>query len=136
MSDECERLFSSYKILLEDRRSQLRMDIIKANECLRHLYGPPKKGVFDNQEVGEVEGEPAAPIILPAQVSAALQAAEALPQPPTTSEDTWGSGFDEEFDAIEGFEVESEREATPDGEVVAIEEDEVTKEDEESYEPI
>ena len=36
ISDECERLFSSYKILLEDRRSHLQMDIIKANECLRH----------------------------------------------------------------------------------------------------
>ena len=98
------------------------MDIVKANECLRHSYGPPKKGVFDNQEVGEVEGEPAAPTISPVQASAARKAAETLPQPPTSSEDTWGSGFDEEFDAIEGFEVESEREATPDGEVVAIEE--------------
>ena len=113
------------------------MDIIEANECLRHSYGPPKKkGVFDNQEVGEVEGEPAAPTVSPAQASAARKAAEALPQPPTTSEDTWGFGFDEEFDAIEGFEVEAEREATPDGEVVVIEDDEITEEDEESDEPI
>ncbi|OCK87312.1 uncharacterized protein K441DRAFT_594670, partial [Cenococcum geophilum 1.58] len=34
--DKCERLFSSYKILLEDCRSRLQMDIIKANKCLRH----------------------------------------------------------------------------------------------------
>jgi len=64
------------------------MDIIKANECLWHSYGPPKKGVFDDQEVGEVEKEPAAPTISPAQASAARKAAEALPQPPTTSKDT------------------------------------------------
>lgn len=112
------------------------MDIIEANKCLQHSYGPPREGIFDNQEVGEVEGEPAAPTISPAQASAARKAAEALPQPPTTSEDTWGFGFDEEFDAIEGFEVEAEREVTPDGEVVVIEDDEITEEDEESDEPI
>jgi hypothetical protein len=28
------------------------MDIIEANECLRHWYGPPVKGSFDNTEVG------------------------------------------------------------------------------------
>ena len=59
-----------------------------------------------------------------------------MPQPPTTSEDAWGSGFDEEFDAIEGFKVEAEREAMSDGEVVVIEDDEITEEDEESDEPI
>jgi len=41
------------------------MDIIKANECLRHWYGPPVKGSFDNTEVGVIEGEPAPPLILP-----------------------------------------------------------------------
>ena len=115
------------------------MDIIKANECLWHSYGPPKKGVFDDQEVGEVEKEPAAPTISPAQASAARKAAEALPQPPTTSKDTQGSGFDEEFGAIKGFKVEAEREATSDGEVVVIKDDDITeedKEDEESDEPI
>ncbi|OCK91018.1 uncharacterized protein K441DRAFT_412275, partial [Cenococcum geophilum 1.58] len=35
ISDEYERLFSSCKILLEDRRSQLRIDIIKVNKCLQ-----------------------------------------------------------------------------------------------------
>ena len=58
ISDKCERRFSGYRILLEDRRSRLRMDIVKANECLRHSYGPPQKGTFDNQEVGGIEGEP------------------------------------------------------------------------------
>jgi len=110
------------------------MDIIEANECLRHSYGLHKKGVFDNQEVGEVEGEPTAPTISPAQASATRKAAEP-PQPPTTS-DTWGSGFDEEFDAIKGVEVEAESEATSDGEVVVIENDDITEEDEESNEPI
>lgn len=110
------------------------MDIIEANEYLRHSYGLYKKGAFDNQEVREVGGEHAAPTISPAQASAARKAA-GLPQPPTTS-DTWGSGFDEEFDAIKGVEVEAESEATSDGEVVVIENDDITKEDEESDEPI
>ena len=33
------------------------MDIIKANKCLRHLYGPPRKGLYNNKEVGVLEGE-------------------------------------------------------------------------------
>ena len=73
---------------------------------------------------------------MPAQAFAAHKAAEALPQPPTTSEDTWGFSFDEEFNAIKGFKVEAEREATPDGEVVVIKDDEITGEDEESNKPI
>ena len=119
MSDECERLFSSCKILLEDRRSRLRMDIIEANECLRHSYGPPRKGAFDNQEVGEVEGEPAAPFLSPAQASAARKAAEALPQQPEVVGKAWGEGLEEEFDAIEGFK------DTLGNEVEAIEDDKI-----------
>ena len=34
------------------------MDIIKANKCLCHWYGPLNKGKFNNLEVGAVEGEP------------------------------------------------------------------------------
>jgi len=79
MLDKYKRLFSSCKILLKDCRSRLRIDIIKANECLRHSYGPPRKGAFNNQEVGEVEGEPAAPFLSPAQASTTRKAAEALP---------------------------------------------------------
>ncbi len=33
------------------------MDIIEANECLRHGYGPPPKGTFDNKDIGKAEGE-------------------------------------------------------------------------------
>ena len=58
MSDECECVFSSCKILIDDLRSRLRIDIIKANECLRYSYGPPQKGTFEDTAVGEVEGEP------------------------------------------------------------------------------
>jgi hypothetical protein len=65
ISDKYERLFSGCKILLKDYRSRLRMDIVKANKCLRHSYGRPQKGVFDNQVVGEVEGEPTTPLISP-----------------------------------------------------------------------
>ena len=48
MSDECERVFSSCKLLLEARRNRLRMDIIEANELLRHWFGPPIKKNFDD----------------------------------------------------------------------------------------
>jgi hypothetical protein len=51
------------------------MDIIKANECLRHWYGPPVKGSFDNAEVGVTEGEPAPPLISPKEASKARVAA-------------------------------------------------------------
>ena len=35
MSAECERVFSAVKLLLSDRRAQMKEDIIKASECLR-----------------------------------------------------------------------------------------------------
>jgi hypothetical protein len=57
MSDDCERLFSSAKLLLTDRRSRLQMDIIEASECLRAWYGRPKCRAFDNPEIGLMEGE-------------------------------------------------------------------------------
>jgi hypothetical protein len=57
MSDETERLFSSAKLLIADRRSVLKMDIIEANECLRAWYGKPRKGTFDEKDVGVEEGE-------------------------------------------------------------------------------
>ena len=44
MSDECERVFSSCKILISQRRTRLRMEIV---ECLRHWYGPPNEGAFE-----------------------------------------------------------------------------------------
>ena len=39
MSDECERLFSSAKLTVVDRRGRLKADIIEACECLRAWYG-------------------------------------------------------------------------------------------------
>ncbi|CCE30561.1 uncharacterized protein CPUR_04409 [Claviceps purpurea 20.1] len=39
MSDDCERLFSSAKMLLSDSRSRLKMDIIEGGECLRQWLG-------------------------------------------------------------------------------------------------
>ena len=57
MSDECERLFSSAKILITHRRSCLKMDIIEANECLRAWYGRPKKHSFEDKDIGQEEGE-------------------------------------------------------------------------------
>ena len=49
-SDACERLFSSAKLLLNDQRSRLKMDIIEANECLRSWFGPPGMKAFDPEE--------------------------------------------------------------------------------------
>ena len=58
MSDECERLFSSAKILLNDHRARLKIDIIEASECLRAWYRPPMHRTFDDKSVGILEGEP------------------------------------------------------------------------------
>ena len=55
MSDECERLFSSAKILLSDRRCRLKMDIIEASECLRAWYGPAPPKSFDDKAVDRLE---------------------------------------------------------------------------------
>ena len=47
------------------------MDIIKANKCLRHWYGPPRKGMFDNTDVGVTEGEPTPQMVSPKEASKA-----------------------------------------------------------------
>ena len=39
MSDECERLFSSAKLTVTDRRGRMKADIVEACECLRAWYG-------------------------------------------------------------------------------------------------
>jgi len=41
------------------------MDIIKANKGLWHGYGPPPKDIFDNKDIGKVEGEPRPPKLSP-----------------------------------------------------------------------
>ena len=33
------------------------MDIIEANECLRAWFGRPKKGTFEDKDIGKEEGE-------------------------------------------------------------------------------
>ncbi|OBS15181.1 hypothetical protein FPOA_13923 [Fusarium poae] len=57
MSDECERLFSSAKLLLTDHRSRLRMDVIEASECLRAWYGRPEQKAFEDSAIGLMEGD-------------------------------------------------------------------------------
>ena len=47
MSAECERVFSSAKLLISDTRNQLSVDIIEANKCLKAWYGCPKKETID-----------------------------------------------------------------------------------------
>jgi len=51
------------------------MDIIEADECLRHWYGPPRKGTFDNIDVGVTEGEPIPQMVSPKEASKARVAA-------------------------------------------------------------
>ncbi|OBS15285.1 hypothetical protein FPOA_13876 [Fusarium poae] len=57
MSDECERLFSSAKLLLTDHRLRLRMDVIEASECLRAWYGRSEQKAFEDSAIGLMEGE-------------------------------------------------------------------------------
>ncbi|EXU94633.1 hAT family dimerization domain protein, partial [Metarhizium robertsii] len=53
MSDECERLFSSAKLTVVDRRGRLKADIIEACECLRAWYGKPDvEGDSDSEDIG------------------------------------------------------------------------------------
>jgi hypothetical protein len=42
MSDECDRLFSSAKLTIVDRRGRFKADIIEACECLRAWYESPR----------------------------------------------------------------------------------------------
>ena len=44
MAAECERVFSSAKILISDHRNRLKNDVIEANECIRYWI---RKGYFD-----------------------------------------------------------------------------------------
>jgi hAT family C-terminal dimerisation region len=44
MAAECERVFSSSKILISDRRNRLKDDIIEASECLNYWY---RRGYFE-----------------------------------------------------------------------------------------
>ena len=81
MSDKYERLFSSCKILLEDRRSRLKIDIIKANKYLRHGYRPPLRVYLIIRTFGKAEGEEQDPqeaeLSLKGQAKARLAAAVA-----------------------------------------------------------
>jgi len=53
------------------------MDIIKANEVLRHAYRPPPKSTFDNEEVDNLEGEPCKRVSLKEVAKARLTTAVA-----------------------------------------------------------
>ena len=99
MSDDCERLFSGAKIVLEDHRSYLNMDIIEANEWLRHSYGPPVKGTFDSEDVGAMEGKPQPPYVSPAEASRRRVAAY---------EAATGAGQEAEDEAVEDKELEKQ----------------------------
>lgn len=54
MSDECERLFSSAKLTVVDRRGRMKADIIEACECLRAWYGKPQVEDESDSECDEM----------------------------------------------------------------------------------
>ncbi|KAG6027482.1 hypothetical protein E4U19_001978 [Claviceps sp. Clav32 group G5] len=54
MSDDFERLYSSARIRLTDRRSRLKIDSIEACECLRHWLGVADK---DESYLRDAEAE-------------------------------------------------------------------------------
>ena len=47
MFTKCERVFSSAKHLFTNTRNYLNLNIIKANECLRHWFGKPEEDEAD-----------------------------------------------------------------------------------------
>jgi hAT family C-terminal dimerisation region len=49
-SAECERVFSSAKLLVTASRNRLLPDVIEANECLRNWFGKPKKVMSMSQD--------------------------------------------------------------------------------------
>ena len=53
------------------------MDIIEANEVLQHAYELPPKGIFDNEEVDGLVGEPCGRVSLKGAAKARLAAAVA-----------------------------------------------------------
>lgn len=54
-SSECERIFSSAKLLVTMPRNRLQPNIIEANECLRNWFGKPEK--IDKQIVNQDQDE-------------------------------------------------------------------------------
>jgi len=92
-------------------KDRLKMDIIEVNECLRHFFGGPEKGNFD-EEVGEAEGEPQPQIEERVQIRQAREASwlEAQQAEETKTEEQWVE-LEEEYAAIEGlddYEVDKE----------------------------
>jgi hAT family C-terminal dimerisation region len=54
MSVECEKVFSSAKHLITDSRNRLNLEIIEANECLKHWFGKPEEQESDSEVAEEV----------------------------------------------------------------------------------
>jgi hypothetical protein len=57
MSAECERVFSSVKLLITDRRRRLGDDITDVSEFLRHWYGSCKDDDFSTEPMVEEDSE-------------------------------------------------------------------------------
>lgn len=76
------------------------MSIIKANEVLQYLYGPPPKGRFDNKEVNELVGKPCERVPLKEAVKAPAVAAEAAAQVEDDMTDKEEEKLDKQYAAI------------------------------------
>ena len=78
------------------------MSIIKANEVLRHLYGPPPKGTFDNKEVDKLVGGPCERVPLKEAAKVRLAAAIAAEAAAQVEDDVTNKEEDnEQYAAIE-----------------------------------
>ena len=78
------------------------MDIIKANEVLWHVYRPPLKGIFDNEEVHDLVGEPCRRMSLRGVTKAQLTAAVAAEASAQVGDDVINQEgeLDEQYAAI------------------------------------
>lgn len=93
------------------------MDIIKADKCLRHQYGPLVKGSFNNPEIGVIEGEPAPPRdALKARVAAYKKDIKDAATAATVAEDTLA-------EASEPIELDSDDKNNSDNDAYAAFED-------------
>ena len=76
---------------------------IEANEVLRHAYGPPLKGTFDNEEVDDLVGEPCKRVSLKEVAKARLAAAVAAKASAQVEDDVINKEegeLDEQYTAI------------------------------------
>ena len=105
-SAECERIFSSAKLLLTPSRNRLQPDIIEASECLRAWYGKP--GDREEKLEGQVES-----------VNQSRQGSQSLEE--SLGED-WDGSEESDKEGIERSDGESDGESDEESDEEEIEE--------------